>query len=120
MNLRSTLGRAATGLRGWWHRDDAPVSLRVSSPDEPKSPVPAAYMPLYAYLDRRYATTVVLTFEQIEALLGFTPPSPAFADAEWWTHSDRTTDRHSTAWTAARRTAAPHLSARTVVFERLP
>ena len=119
MNLRSTLGRAATGLRGWWHRDDAPVSLRVSSPDEPKSPVPAAYMPLYAYLDRRYATTVVLTFEQIEALLGFAPPAPALADAAWWTGGGAN-DRHTAAWTAARRSAAPQLSARIVTFERLP
>ena len=42
-------------------------------------------MPLFTYLDRRYAATVFLTFEQIEALLGFAPPSPAFADAKWWT-----------------------------------
>jgi hypothetical protein len=120
MNLRSTLGRVITRLRDWWHREDLPVSLRVTLADEAKPPVPAAYLPLYAYLDRRYAATVVLTFEQIEALLGFTPPSPAFADAEWWTRSQGTTDRHSEAWTAAHRTAAPQLSARIVAFERLP
>ena len=62
-----------------------PVSLRITPADEARPPVPAAYMPLYTYLDRRYAGTVVLTFEQIEALLGFAPPSPGFADAEWWT-----------------------------------
>ena len=120
MNLRSTLGRVIPWLREWWHREDLPVSLRVVLADEATPPVPAAYMPLYAYLDRRYAATVVLTFEQIEALLGFTPPSLAFADAEWWTRSTETSDCHSAAWTAARRTAAPHLSARIVAFERLP
>ena len=75
---------------------------------------------LYTYLDRRYAATVVLTFEQIEALLGFAPPSPAFADAEWWTGPCGANDRHTAAWTAARRSAAPQLSARIVAFERLP
>ena len=81
--------------------------------------MPAAYMPLFTYLDRRYAAKVVLTFEQIESLLGFAPPSPAFADAAWWTGGGAN-DRHTAAWTAARRTAAPRLSARTVAFERLP
>ncbi len=77
-------------------------------------------MPLFSYLDRRYDTTVVLTFEQIEALLGFVPPAPAFADVEWWTGSREASDRHTAAWTAARRTAAPQLAARIVAFERLP
>jgi hypothetical protein len=76
-------------------------------------------MPLYTYLDRRYAAKVVLTFEQIEALLGFAPPSPAFADAEWWTGSSGADDCHTAAWTAAHRSAAPQLRAGIVAFERL-
>ena len=107
-------------LKDRWHREDAPVSLRFTPPDEARPSVPAVYMPLYTYLDRRYAGTVVLTFEQIEALLGFAPPSPAFADAKWWTGPCVANDRHSAAWTAARRSAAPQLSARIVAFERLP
>lgn len=97
-----------------------PVSFRLTPPDEARPAVPAAYMPLFTYLDRRYAGTVVLTFEQIEALLGFAPPSPGFADPEWWTRPCGANDRHTAAWTAARRTAAPQLSARIVAFERLP
>jgi len=120
MNLPSSFGRVTSRLHDWWYRKEPLVSVRVTSPDEAKPPVPAAYMPLYAYLERRYATRVVLTFEQIEALLGFTPPSPAFADAEWWTRSQGTKNHHSAAWTAARRTATPQLSARIVAFERLP
>jgi hypothetical protein len=120
MNVRSTLGRVTMRLRDWRFRKRVFTSVQVTSAHEPQSPVPAAYMPLYAYLDRRYAVRVVLTFEQIEALLGFTPPSPAFADAEWWTRSQGTTNHYSAAWTAARRTAAPQLSARIVAFERLP
>jgi hypothetical protein len=76
-------------------------------------------MPLFTYLDRRYAATVVLTFEQIESLLGFVPPSPAFADAQWWTASQAAGAAHTAAWTAARRHAVPQLAARTVAFERL-
>jgi len=124
MNLRSVLwrviGSVAAWLRDWRHREFVPISLPVTPLDTAKPHVPAAYMPLYTYLDRRYASTVVLTFEQIEALLGFAPPSPAFADAEWWTGPSGANDRHTAAWTAARRTAVPQLDARVVVFERLP
>jgi hypothetical protein len=35
------------------------------------------YRPLYTYLEHRYASVVVLTIEQIEALLGFDLPGPA-------------------------------------------
>jgi hypothetical protein len=124
VNLLSPIGRVMAPVTAWlrdcWHRKDVPVSLRIAPPDEARPPVPAAYMPLYTYLDRRYAATVVLTFEQIEALLGFAPPSPAFADAEWWTGPCGANDRHTAAWIAARRRATPQLSARIVAFERLP
>lgn len=113
------MARVTAWLRGCW-REEVPASLRITPPDEARPPVPAAYMPLYTYLDRRYAATVVLTFDQIEALLGFAPPSPAFADAEWWTGPCGADDHHTAAWTVARRSAAPQLSARIVAFERLP
>ena len=122
VSLLSPVGRVMATVAAWLrgsHREDVP-SLRSTAPDEAKQPVPAAYMPLFTYLDRRYAGTVVLTFEQIEALLGFAPPSAAFADAEWWTGPCEANDRHTAAWTAARRSAAPQLSARIVAFERLP
>ena len=83
VNLLSPVGRVIATVAAWLrgsHREDVPVSLRITPPDEARPAVPAAYMPLFTYLDRRYAGTVVLTFEQIEALLGFAPPSPAFAD----------------------------------------
>ena len=112
------MATVAAWLRDCWHREDVAESLRITPPDEATPPVPAAYMPLYTYLDRRYAATVVLTFEQIEALLGFAPPAPAFADAEWWTGAGEANDRHTAAWTAAHRSAAPQLGARIVSFER--
>jgi hypothetical protein len=79
------------------------------------------YRLLCEYLENRYANTVVLTFDQVEDLLGFTLPDLARTDKEWWTIADLSTTeaRYSDAWTLASRTATPNLSARTVVFERV-
>lgn len=79
------------------------------------------YRLLYDYLENRYASTVVLTFEQIEDLLGFTLPELARTDQGWWTTADMSTTeaRCSDAWTLASRTATPNMSARTVAFERM-
>ena len=75
------------------------------------------YRALYTYLENRYASVVVLTFEQIEALLGFALPTPARTEREWWTDITDT-QRHCAAWIGAGRTAAPNLAAGTITFER--
>ena len=80
--------------------------------------VPREYRALYTYLEHRYASVVVLTFEQIEALLGFVLPAAARTECEWWTNL-ADTQRPSAAWTGAGRTAAPNLGAGTITFERL-
>ena len=80
--------------------------------------MPAEYHSLHAYLEHRYATTVVLTFEQVESLLGFALPEPARSQRDWWTAPASSLDRHPHAWMAAGRTATPNLLARTVAFER--
>jgi hypothetical protein len=82
--------------------------------------MPGKYQPLYEYLEHRYANTVVLTFAQIEDLLGFTLPDSARVDQEWWANNDPndTSQPHSRSWTLASRTARPNLHAQTVVFER--
>ena len=79
------------------------------------------YRWLYEYLETRYANTVVLTFGQVEDLLGFSLPDLARTDQEWWTIADITTgEAHcSDAWTLASRTARPNLMAQTVAFERV-
>ena len=76
------------------------------------------YRLLYKYLRDRFADRLVLTFTQIEDLLGFALPGPARVQREWWdnAHSDRST--HSDAWTLAHRTASVNLSAQCVTFER--
>lgn len=79
--------------------------------------VPREYLALHSYLDHRYASVVVLTFEQIEALLGFALPGPARTERDWWTGTVET-HRHCAAWTEAGRTAEPNLAARIITFER--
>ncbi len=82
---------------------------------------PGKYQFLYKYLDARYADKVVLTFGQIEDLLGFALPPPARADSAWWMNAPANTGEPqcSDAWTLAHRTATPNLKAGHVVFERV-
>ena len=64
-----------------------------------------------------FTVTVVLTFAQIEDLLGFELPELARRGREWWTTTD-TSSMQCRAWTNAHRTAVPNLTAQTVTFER--
>ena len=79
------------------------------------------YRSLYEYLEKRYANTVVLTFRQLEDLLGFALPDLARSDPEWWTTADVSSGevQCSDAWTWASRTVRPNLMAQTVTFERI-
>jgi hypothetical protein len=78
------------------------------------------YRSLYKYLHDRYADSVVLTFAEIEDLLGFTLPDVARLEQGWWANADpdRTPSPQSLSWTQANRTATPRLLAQVVVFER--
>ncbi len=80
--------------------------------------VPREYRALYTYLEHRYASVVVLTFEQMESLLGFALPTGARTGREWWTDTGDA-QHQSAAWIQAGRTAAPNFGARTITFERL-
>jgi len=105
-----------------------PWRRRITRPAEPTSPifafdrsappVPREYLSLYTYLEHRYATIVVLTFEQMEALLGFALPVPAYTESEWWTGAAVPTQGYSAAWLGAGRTATPNILAKTVTFVR--
>ena len=86
--------------------------------DRSTPPVPREYLSLYTYLEHRYATQVVLTFEQMEALLGFALPGPAYTESDWWTGAVVSTQRYSAAWIEAGRTATPNILAKTVTFVR--
>ncbi len=79
------------------------------------------YLSLYTYLAERYADTVVLTFAQVEDVLGFALPAQARQHPEWWTNdsSDAATPNYSDSWVLADRTAVPNLLAKTVAFARV-
>ena len=101
-------------------RESAPGpqhATRIFPVEQSKPHVPREYQALHTYLERRYASVVVLTFAQIEALIGCALPTPARTEREWWT-GIVDTQRHSAAWTGAGRTAAPNLGAGTITFER--
>jgi hypothetical protein len=74
---------------------------------------------LFDYLEERYAQTVVLTFDQIEDLLGSGLPEPARRDGGWWLAPEPGTTAGSRPWTLAGRTAKPNVQAQTVTFERV-
>jgi hypothetical protein len=111
--------------------------LRRESPPPPSPPVLAApdppaapprthlkvgpYRPLHDYLRKRFADSVVLTFDQIEDLLGAALPAEARSDQGWWGRTTvAATDAHcSDAWVLANRTARVNLQARTVIFDRI-
>ena len=81
--------------------------------------VPPEYLPLHKYLDGRYADTVVLTFAEVEDLIGITLPDVARTDKRWWdTGAGSTASPQSSSWTRANRSAKPNLSAQVVVFDR--
>ena len=79
------------------------------------------YVLLYTYLEKRFANTVVLTFGEIEDLLGFALPDLARLREDWWTAPDLLVaqPRFSDSWILANRTARPNLLAHTVVFDRV-
>jgi hypothetical protein len=76
--------------------------------------------PLYKYLDERYADAVVLTFAEIEDLVGVELPELARLSSDWWTTPDLAPNRSRFAdsWILANRTAWPNLRALTVAFDR--
>jgi hypothetical protein len=78
------------------------------------------YVLLHKYLENRYANTVVLTFSQIEDLLGFSLPEQARQEQAWWTEGAASAagPSYADAWILASRSAKPNLVAHTVTFER--
>jgi hypothetical protein len=78
------------------------------------------YQLLYNYLRDRYADRLVLTFAQIEDLVGFSLPDAARFQPEWWRVSGSASGHsaQSDSWVLAGRTAVVNLSASIVMFER--
>jgi len=108
-------------IKRWQAQRDRLVVPRPAPTPRPLGRVSGKYKSLYEYLENRYADVVVLTFSQIEDLLGFALPDLARSQNEWWTRAGEQTEKSpcSDAWVLAGRTAAPNLTARTVAFERV-
>src|SRR4030081_2707347 len=108
----------------WLKNRSSPRSRQRAGKAEAAAPPVRAmsgkYLSIYNYLENRYANTVVLTFAEIEDLLGFTLPDLARLNQEWWTNGDPNADppSHRDSWILASRTAKANLLAQTVVFER--
>jgi hypothetical protein len=66
------------------------------------------YEPVCRYVENRYADTVVLTFAEVEDLLGFSLPDLARVQLEWWASS----------LPVISRTVTPNLAAEIVSFNR--
>lgn len=79
------------------------------------------YESLYRYLDNRFADIVVLTFAQIESLIGFALPDLARHRPDWWAtpEAGASASMQSRSWGEASRTATPNLAAQSVTFERV-
>jgi hypothetical protein len=115
-----------------WFRRRELIARYVAATDPPRPARPTGIAPgrvakvpgkcvgLHNYLVNRHADNVVLTFTQIEDLLGSALPDSARARQEWWTNQDNDADKSSLsdAWVLAGRTAKANLLARTVAFER--
>jgi hypothetical protein len=104
-----------------WMRKRGPVTYFEREPEAaPQLVMSGKYRLLYKYLHDRYADTVVLTFGQIESLIGFALPDQARRNQQWWTNTAATAagTNYSDSWILASRIATPNLLAQTVAFER--
>ena len=109
----------------WMKKRGAPAySPREAAAMEKTKPQRRAmsgkYLLLYNYLENRYVNMVVLTFAEIEDLLGFALPPQARLEERWWTDRESTAagSNYADSWILASRTATPNMLARTVAFER--
>jgi hypothetical protein len=106
----------------WLKKRDVPVPV----PRRPSAaslaldvrPHAGEYQLLHKYLRDRFANRLVLTFGEIEDLLGFSLPAGARVEDTWWSTAVESRSAQSKAWTLAGRTATVNLMAQCVVFER--
>src|SRR5438132_20525 len=104
--------------RQWRARDRAEAKTEAGT--HQANIVSGKYRSLHTYLTTRYTDRVVMTFAEIEDLLGFALPDPARLRQDWWTSDGAAAGESGPrdAWALAKRTAKVNLSAQTVVFDR--
>ena len=106
-------------LTGWGSNALQRAADDQAAIDQRMEVVSGKYGVLYRYLEHRYADVVVLTFGQMEDLLGFALPQRARTYQAWWALGANVEGApHADAWTLAGRTASPNLQSKTVIFKR--
>lgn len=104
-------------FRRWFSRGRAVPAPVVAPGPHPRR---RAEFPVFQqYLESRFADVAVLSFGQIEDLLGAALPETARTRASWWTEVDGEAARYATAWQAAGRTALSNPGAKNVTFARI-
>ena len=68
--------------REWPARQEREATEHVVQP--PERVVSGKYQLLHKYLEERFANTVVLTFAEVEDLIGSALPDQARSEPEWW------------------------------------
>jgi len=77
------------------------------------------YQPLQAHLERRRGRPEMLTFEDIEQIIGKTLPQSAMKHRSFWANNDNEVHGHARAWTrAGYRVAYLDREQKVVRFER--
>ena len=101
-------------------RSEDPGRARPDAAKGQRAAMPGKSAPLYKYLNERYADAVILTFAEVEDLLGCALPALARASETWWTGPDPDGTQFAASWILADRTARPNLQALTVASNRIP
>jgi hypothetical protein len=76
------------------------------------------YEPLAQFLERQRSTSVKLSFDRIEQMLGFRLPKSAYEYEAWWSNNE-TGHSHARWLRAGWRTTNVDLAGRSVVFEQV-
>ncbi|MEO7271623.1 MAG: hypothetical protein ABIX28_18365 [Vicinamibacterales bacterium] len=110
-------------LIAWWTGRSPTRSAPAEAPAPPVRRARAyngEYLALHVYLRDRFADRIILTFSQIEDLLGFALPPAARLESGWWREpSDGgAPTTQAEAWQLASRTAEANMPASSIVFER--
>src|SRR5438552_18640230 len=107
-------------LFDWMKRRGVTVDTRpapAASPARDDRAYSGEYRLLYKYLRDRFANRLVLTFGEIEDLIGFSLPERARIEDTWWSSPAGSRSAQSKAWMLADRTATVNRTAQCVVFE---
>lgn len=72
------------------------------------------YNPLHQFLKLNNSIRIMITFSEVEAILGFTLPKSAYKYAAWWDGASQHTQAYS--WTEAGYKANPRLNEKQVEF----